>query len=88
MLLVRLGYEHPVPNRGRLARWYLSPPLEESTRISASVLPAPDPDMSRGRDNSQVLWFGHDHCETPVFNPCSKKQISPSSSVPFTSNGG
>jgi len=33
------------------------------------------------------LWFQDDHRETPAFNPCSKRQMSPSTSVQFTSNG-
>lgn len=46
VLLVRLGCEHPVLKRGRLAHWKLFPCLELSTRISAPISPVPDQEMS------------------------------------------
>lgn len=55
MLLVRLGTHYEDPKQGEIGLLVtFFSPLKKNKMISASILPAPCPEMSRGMRNSQI----------------------------------
>lgn len=91
MLLVRLGTHYEDPKQGEIGLLvtFFFPIGKEQNDFS--IHPACSMPRNEQGDEKQpdtlMLGFGDDHWETPAFNPCSKRQIGPSTSVQFTSNG-